>query len=52
MRSVHRRGTGALSGRGSATTSRRGRAQLPYEAFVDNLVAMVASAVDAPGSGA
>jgi AcrR family transcriptional regulator len=37
------------SGRGSATTSRRGRAQLPYEAFVDNLVAMVASAVAAPG---
>ena len=40
------------SGRGSATTSRRGRAQLPYEAFVDNLVAMVAAAVDAPGSDA
>ena len=43
-------GPGARPGRGSATTSRRGRAQLPYEAFVDNLVTMVASAVAAPGA--
>ncbi len=44
-------GPGAKPGRGSATTSRRGRAQLPYEAFVDNLVTMVAAAVAAPAPG-
>jgi AcrR family transcriptional regulator len=44
-------GPGAGPGRGSATAGQRGRAQLPYEAFVDNLVTMVAAAVAAPAPG-
>jgi len=43
-------GRGTTPTKGRPVPGRRGRAQLPYEAFVRNLVAMVASAVTTPGN--